>query len=130
MSQKNEKTPIRLELERLLPRMALLSIPTFLVSLFFGFSLPFLAGLVVGTAYAMVSLVMLGITIERSVEKGAKKGTANMYLSYGVRYLVLFLICFVAIETGWMSFIAIIIPQFFARIILWLETLFPKLLKK
>lgn len=125
-----EKTAIRIELERLIPRIAMMNIPVYLISLIWGFSLPFLIGLVAGTAYACISLIYLGITIERSVEKTVKKAQANVFASYGVRYIVLFLLCYVGVETKAMSFLALIIPQFYARVVLWLEMLFPKVFKK
>ncbi len=125
-----EKTAIRIELERLIPRIAMMNIPVYLISLIWGFSFPFLLGLLVGTAYACISLIYLGITIERSVEKTVKKAQINMFVSYGVRYAMLFLLCFVGIQTKSMSFIALIIPQFYAKAVLWLEMLFPKIFKK
>ncbi len=125
-----EKTAIRIELERLIPRIAMMNIPVYPVSLIWGFSLPFLIGLLVGTVYVCISLIYLGITIDRSVEKTVKKAQINMYVSYGVRYAMLFLLCFVGIQTKSMSFLAIIIPQFYPRIVLWLEMLFPKIFKK
>lgn len=118
-----EKTAVRIELERILPKMAALNIAVYPISLIWGFDLAFLLGLIVGTLYACFSFAYLGYTIDRSVEMLEKRAQRSMLLCYGVRYFVLFIICYVGIETGYFSFIALIIPQFYARIVVSLEQL-------
>lgn len=125
-----EKSSIRIELERIIPKMCLINVVVYPISLFFGFDLSFLIGLVVGTLFACLQFVYLGYTINKSVEMAVKRAQRQMLFCYSIRFLVLAALCFFGHETGTMSFPALVIPQFYARIVVSLEIMLPKVFNK
>lgn len=110
--------PLRKMLREMVPGLLVLTFIAFLVSLFWGFKLSVLIGFVLGFLYVVLSYYYLSETIYRAVNHSKKKAQRIMFFCYLLRYLILVLLCLIALITKVINVFALLVPQFFPRIVL------------
>ena len=110
--------PLRSMLWEMVPGLVILTVTAFLISLFWGFKLSVLIGFSVGLVYVVFSYFYMAETIYRAIRKSKKKAQRLMFFSYLSRYLMLILLCFIAVKTKLFSVFGVLIPQLFPRIVL------------
>ena len=125
MSSEN-KDGIKPLLKKLFPRMILINIPVWLITLFWGFDLTMMVGLAVGTAYSVACCIYLWKSIMRAVECSQGKAKAVMMSCYLVRFLGMGVLGYFALSFNFMNFVGFMLPQFYPRIILTIMTFFEK----
>ncbi len=110
--------PLRKMLREMFPGLLVLTFIAFLVSLFWGFKLSVLIGFALGFIYVVLSYYYLSETIYRAVNHSRKKAQRIMFFCYLLRYLILVLLCLIALITKVINVFALLVPQFFPRIVL------------
>lgn len=110
--------PLRTMLREMIPSLSVLTFIAFLISLFWGFRLSVLIGFALGFIYVVLSYYFLSETIYRSVKQSKKKAQRMMFFCYLLRYLILVLLCFVAVILKVINVFALLVPQLFPRIVL------------
>lgn len=98
--------------------MAILNLFVFIISLFWGFKIAFVFGLIIGYFYMCWNLWYLNRSIQNSVSKSISKAKNTVLSSYFIRYVVLGVIIISAIQTGYASYIGICIPLVYPKIVL------------
>lgn len=120
--RKIKSVPMYSDLVFILRGSSLACVIAFVISCLWGFDLRFLSGLAVGFLYLTFNYVFLALSICGCADTGDTKKAKKMILgSYMLRYFALFLLCWVAFEVKIISVVGIILPQFFPRIILWIN---------
>lgn len=120
------KDGIKPLLKKLFPRMILLNIPVWIVTLIWGFDLTMIIGLAVGTAYSIVCCIYLADTINKAVECSQGKAKSMMMACYGLRFLGMGILGYLALSFDFMNFVGFILPQFYPRMVLTIMTFFEK----
>lgn len=113
--------PLRNILREMIPGLLVLTFISFLVSLFWGFKLPVLIGFLVGLIYVVLSYYYLSETIYRAVKRSKKTAQRMMFICYLLRYLILVLLCLIAVKVKFINVFAVLIPQLFPRLVLTLN---------
>lgn len=113
--------PLRNILKEMIPGLLVLTFISFLVSLFWGFKLPVLIGFLVGLVYVVLSYYYLSETIYRAVKRSKKTAQRMMFICYLSRYLILVLLCLIAVKVKFINVFAVLIPQLFPRLVLTLN---------
>ncbi len=117
---------IKSDLKLIFKGVFILTILVFLVSLFWGFDLSFLLGLVIGSIYICWNLFYLALTISKSVQKDISKAKKSMYGSYFLRYSILVILACVAFFVEFISIFGFFIPLLFPKIVIGFNILFLK----
>lgn len=125
MSSEN-KDGIKPLLKKLFPRMIIINLPVWLITLLWGFDLTMIVGLAVGTAYSIICCIYLSNTINKAVLNSEGKAKAMMFSCYAVRMLGLGILGYVALKYDFMNFVGFLLPQFYPRIILTIMTFLEK----
>jgi len=112
------KEGIKPLLKKLFPRMIIINVPVWLITLIWGFDLTMIVGLAVGTAYSIACCIYLASTINEAVECSQGKAKGKMMSCYAVRMLGLCVLGYVALRYDFMNFVGFLLPQFYPRIIL------------
>lgn len=110
--------PLRSMLREMVPGLLVLTVIAFLISLFWGFRLSVLIGFLVGFVYVVLSYFYMAETIFRAVRQSKKKAQRMMFFCYLSRYIMLILLCLIAVKTKLFSVFGVLIPQLFPRIVL------------
>ncbi len=110
--------PLRKMLREMIPALSILTFIAFLISLFWGFRLSVLIGFALGFIYVVLSYYFLSETIYRSVKQSKKNAQRMMFFCYLLRYLILVILCLVAAITKFINVFALLVPQFFPRLVL------------
>lgn len=100
----------------------IMSAAAFVISLCFGFDVTMLLGLFVGWAYLCFCYIYLANTIcsiARMTDINAAK--TKMHICYAVRFIGLFLLCWIGFETDSLNVVGLLIPQFFPKIIMYIQ---------
>lgn len=115
-------SPMKNELRLIIGAGALLSAAAFAVSLIiWGFDISMLIGLFAGWVYVSVGYCYLADTVCKAAQmqasqlKKAKRAVRSCYL---MRFLGLFMLCWLGFETELIDPVGILLPQFFPRPIL------------
>lgn len=116
--KRNTDNGIKPLLKKLFPRMILMNIPVWLVTLIWGFDITMIVGLAVGTVYAIIGNMYLAETIDRAVGTSTSKAKAMMLGCYTARMLGLGILGYMALSFDFMNFAGVLLPQFYARIVL------------
>lgn len=111
-------TQIKNELIPIYKGMGLLCGITFIISLFFGFRLSFLSGIILGYSYVCWNLYYLGYTISNSVMKNQKHAKRNMRLSYALRLLVFAVLFAFSAFTPYISIVGVTLPLLYPKIVM------------
>lgn len=94
---------------------------SFVISLIWGFDFTMALGLMAGYVYLAFSYIYLAGSICAAVgTKDKSKAKRTMFGSYMLRYIGLFLLCWIAFEIKILNVVGIILPQLFPKIILWI----------
>lgn len=109
---------IKTELVLLYKGMGIVNVIVFAISLFTGFKLSFLFGLIIGYIYICWNLYYLGYTISKSVYKTQKNAKRYMRGNYILRYAILVLIFGIAFNATFISTLGVVIPLFYPKIVL------------
>ena len=115
---KQSGNPLRSMLREMVPGLVVLTVIAFLISLIWGFKLSVLIGFLVGLIFVVLSYFYMAETIYKSVRQSKKKAQRLMFFCYLSRYLMLVLLCLIAIKTKLFSVFGVLIPQLFPRIVL------------
>lgn len=75
-----------------------------------------LLGNVLGGAVAVLNFLLMGITVQKAVEKSEKDAAAMMKTSQSMRSLLLFITVILGIALPFFNGIATVVPMFFPRI--------------
>ena len=111
----------------LVPKMGLMTAVCLIISLILTRDLREIPGFLVGFVYACVCLCYLARTCADAAEcKDIKKAKAMMVRCYLLRFFGLFMLGALALLTGIMSFVGILLPQLFPKILLSLDGLLRK----
>ena len=113
--------PLRNILREMILGLLVLTFISFLVSLFWGFKLPVLIGFLVGLVYVVLSYYYLSETICLAVKRSKKTAQRMMFICYLSRYLILVLLCLIAVKVKFINVFAVLIPQLFPRLVLTLN---------
>lgn len=119
---------IRRELKMLLPRMLLLDVLAYGISIFFlGFRLPMAIGLLIGTVGEAVSLILLGNAVEASLRKSPKQAKLSMTISYAGRaILAAGVIAYAYVSRDIINPVGAALPFFFPKLIYFIQSISPK----
>lgn len=109
---------IKTELKTMYIGMAIINVIVFLVSLFWGFRLPMLLGLLSGYIYMCWNLFYLGYTISNGISKTQGKAKKYMQSNYILRYIVLGILAGVTFKVDFISSLGFFIPLFYPKIVL------------
>lgn len=120
------KDGIKPLLKKLFPRMIIINIPVWLITLLWGFDLTMIVGLAVGTAYSIFSCIYLANTINKAVECSQGKAKSMMIGCYLVRLLGIGFLGYLALSYDFMNFVGFLLPQFYPRIVLTIMTFIEK----
>jgi hypothetical protein len=77
-----------------------------------------LAGLLVGSAFSIINFYLLGLTIEKSLERGSTRSGINTSVSYLLRNISMGVVLYALSRISMDAFVCSIFPLFFPRIIL------------
>ena len=102
-------------LKRMIIIMGVINIFFYLLSLIWGFSIKMLLGFLVGFIYVSLCYVYVAKTVENAVEMPEKRAKRSVISCYIIRYIGLFLLCFVAIQFKIFNVVGILIPQMYPR---------------
>lgn len=91
--------------------------------LFRRWDLTVLTGNLLGAAAASLNFLFMGLTVQRSVGKGADKAAAAMKLSQTLRLLLLFGVAALGATLPVFNLWAVLIPLFFPRVAISLQPL-------
>lgn len=109
---------IKGELVNLYKGMGIVNIIVFAISMFTGFKISFLLGLVVGYIYMCWNLYFLGYTITKSVYKSQQNAKRYLRGNYILRYFILVIIFGIAYKVPYISGLGVVIPLFYPKIVL------------
>lgn len=99
-----------------------MSVATFAVSLIWGFDITMCFGLLIGWVYLSLCYIYLADTICSIARMNdIKAAKTKMHVCYAVRFIGLFLLCWLGFETGIMNVVGLLIPQFFPKIIMYIK---------
>lgn len=104
-------------IKKLVPRMLLMNVPVWLLTLIWGFDLSMIFGLLSGTAYCILAYIYLGKTINHAVTLTKGKAKSLMISCYVTRFLVLGVLGYFALTYKYINFVGLLLPQFYPRII-------------
>ena len=77
---------------------------------FFAKSIPrYAAGIILGTVMSAARLVMLERTLQKSVDMPPENAESYVRMQYGVRMLLIVSVSFIALKTGFVSIVGLII---------------------
>ena len=85
-----------------------------------------LLGNLLSAAVAVANFFLMGLTVQKAVEKDEKDAANAMKLSQRLRLLMIFAVLAMGVSLGCFNIIAVLIPQFFPRIAVALRPLFNK----
>ena len=115
-------SPMYSELVFILKWSAFASLIAFFISILWGFDITMLFGLMVGYAYLVFSYTYLAGSICAAVGTSDKsKAKKQMFGSYMLRYIGLFLLCWLAFELKIINVVGILLPQLFPKITIWIH---------
>lgn len=100
--------------------LALACIMTVLFAVFGYFSLSVVLGAALGVFTATLNFLLLALTLEYALGKGARKAQGLMGLSYTVRIVIIALVVVFAIKSAYINYIAAAIPLVFPRIVIYI----------
>ncbi len=75
-----------------------------------------LLGNILGAAVAVANFLLMGITVQKAVQKDEKDAATLMKLSQTLRNMMLLIVCVLAIVIPVMNAVAAVIPLFFPRL--------------
>ncbi len=111
----------------LIPKMGVMAAAFLCISLLISRDLRDIPGFLVGYVYACVCLIYLARTCgEAALCKDVKKAKAMMVRCYLLRFFGLFMLGAVALWFEFMSFVGVLLPQLFPKILLSLGQLLRK----
>ena len=111
----------------LIPKMGIMSAVCLCISLALTRDVRDIPGFAVGFVYACVCLIYLARTCGEAAScKDIKKAKAMMVRCYLLRFFGLFMLGAVSLWFGFMSFVGILLPQLFPKILLSFEQLLRK----
>ncbi len=113
--------PLRNMLREMISWLLILTFISFLVSLLWGFKMSVLIGFLVGLVYVILSYCYLSETIYRAINRSKKTAQKMMFFCYLSRYLILILLCLVAVKVKFINVFAVLVPQLFPRLVLTLN---------
>ncbi len=120
---KSNDNPLRKLIWEMVPGMFILTVIAYIISLIWGFRLSVLIGFLLGFAYVTLSHFYMAETILRAVRQSKKKAQRMMFFCYLLRYLLLILLCLIAVRVKVLNVFAILVPQFFPRLVLMFNNL-------
>lgn len=103
---------------RMIKVMAVINLVFYLVSLIFGFDVKILLGFLIGFLYVCLCYIYVARTVENAVEMTKTKAKRSVIACYVIRYVGLFLLCFVAMEFKIFNVVGILIPQLYPKMAL------------
>lgn len=109
---------IKNELVYLYKSMAIVNIIVFAISLFTGFRISFLLGLIIGYLYICWNLYFLGYTISKSIYKSKQNAKRYIRGSYIFRYALLVVVFGIAYNVDFISILGVVIPLFYPKIVI------------
>lgn len=111
-----KESPMKSDLFVIFKFGAIMSAVTYLITLFWGFDLSMITGILLGYTFLVLSYSYLAITIcSATAGTDKKKAKRKMFSCYLVRFAGLFLICWLSFETGIFNVIGVLLPQLFPR---------------
>ncbi|MGN0593840.1 MAG: hypothetical protein ACI4I6_01665 [Hominimerdicola sp.] len=114
----DNQNEMRQLLEKLIPKIAVLTVISWCITLFWGFDVRNLIGLIVGLIYVCFCYVYLAKTCVKAVELDFAAAKKAMFRCYIIRFFGLFALCAVTALTGFASAPCVLLPQFFPKIVL------------
>ena len=115
-------TSLYYEVRQLIIVMFFVNISVFLISLFFGFKMSILLGLLIGYFYICFSMILLAYSINESVSKTQDKAKKYMLFCYILRYIVLAALLAIAANVKYISIIGVIIPVLYPKFVLFAKS--------
>lgn len=108
---------IRRELKFLLPRMLVLDLAVYLISLpVYGLCIEVPLGLLAGTAVKLLNFIILGLSSERAVERPLASAKRYMFGSYMIRLFITGLLFVAGIKCPSINLVAAAIPQLYPQL--------------
>ena len=104
--------------------LSLLMQSVFLIAGFWNYTVLF--GNILGFAAATGNFLLMGITVQKAVEKEEKDAKSLMKLSQSLRLLMMFVIALIGYLLPFFNTVAVIIPYLFPRIAIAIRPLFNK----
>lgn len=114
----NSISSVKSLLVKMIKVMAVINLLFYLASLIFGFSLKTLLGFLIGFLYVCLCYVYVARTVENAVEMTKDKAKRSVIACYVIRYVGLFVLCFIGLEFKIFNVVGIIIPQFYPKMAL------------
>ncbi len=78
--------------------------------------LPVLLGNILGAAAAVLNFLLMGLTVQKAVDREEAEAKASMKLSQSVRMVMLFAVAAAGVGLSIFNGIAVIVPLFFPRV--------------
>lgn len=114
--KKDNNNPVYLVLKKMIIIMAFINVLFYLLSLIWGFHIKILLGFLIGFVYVCFCYIFVAKTVSDSVEMPENKAKKSVISCFVIRYIGLFLICFIAMRFKIFNVIGIVIPQFYPKI--------------
>lgn len=100
-------------------------------AVFSAFSLKVLLGVLAGSLFSMLNLLLLGLSTETALSFHGRRGASGViFLSYLLRYIITFAFIYTVLRYNYLNIWAVIIPLIFPRLIITLSAIFARKEKK
>lgn len=95
-------------------------------ALFSLFSKELFLGSIIGTVYAIVNFMLIGVSVSDAMKKTPKQAQISMVISYFIRMAITALVIFIGLSSDYINPIGVIIPLFFPKAVLYARSIFRK----